>query len=396
MLDFDPNALTIPCGHFIAGALVPRPGVMDVRRPSDGEAYAALPVADAAMVDRAVESARAAFAGSTWVLQAPRARARVMRRWADLIETHRLELARLEAVGSTRPIAQAASWDVPYLAETIRFFAEFADKHGGEVAATHPDQLGMMITEPYGVVAAIVPWNFPLVMAGWKIGPALAAGNAVVLKPSEMTPFSAVRLAELAVEAGVPAGILNVVQGDGATTGDALVKHPGVAKITFTGSTAAGRAIMATSAMHGLKPVTLELGGKSPQLVFADADPELASACITKSILGNAGQVCVAGSRLIVHRRLQDELLERPSQKLAEAAPGPTWCATTAYSPIISQRQLERVDGIVRQTVDEGAEAVVGGGRCRASATAPSMPRPYWRGSMAACRPCARRSSGRC
>jgi aldehyde dehydrogenase (NAD+) len=284
-----------------------------------------------------------------------------MRRWADLVEANIGELARLEAAGSTRPIAQATAWDVPYLAETIRFFAEFADKHGGEVAATHPDQLGLMITEPYGVVAAITPWNFPLVMAGWKIAPALAAGNAVVLKPSEMTPFSVVRLAELAIEAGVPAGILNVVQGDGPTTGDALVRHPEVAKITFTGSTAAGRTIMATAAMHGLKPVTLELGGKSPQLVFFDADPELAAACIARSILGNAGQVCVAGSRLIVHRKLRDELIDRLSARMAEAAPGLTWRADTAYSPIISQRQLERVDGIVRRPLNAGAEAVVGG-----------------------------------
>jgi aldehyde dehydrogenase (NAD+) len=193
----------------------------------------------------------------------------------------------------------------------LRFFAEFADKYGGEVAATQSDRFGMVITEPRGVIAAIAPWNFPLVMAGWKLAPALAAGNAVVLKPSEMTPVSVLRPAELAIEAGLPRGIFNIVQGTGAEAGDALCRHPDVAKITFTGSTKTGAAIMATAALNGVKPVTLELGGKSPQIVFEDADIDLAASCIARSILGNAGQVCVAGSRLLVHRNLRDALLDR-------------------------------------------------------------------------------------
>ena len=362
MLDFDPATLELPKGHFIDGALLADPREpIAVRRPSDGAVYSEVPMADAETVDRAVRNARDAQRSSDWARQAPRARAGVLRRWADLIDQQCIALAQLEALGSTRPIAQAAGWDVPYLAETIRFFAELADKHGGDVAPTADGQLGFTVTEPYGVVAAIAPWNFPLVMAGWKLAPALAAGNAVVLKPSELTPLSALYLAELAVEAGMPAGLFNVIQGDGPTTGDALCRHPDVAKITFTGSTATGAAIMTASAESGIKPVTLELGGKSPQLVFADADAELAARCVARGILGNAGQVCVSGSRLVVHRRLQDEVLERTTALMSQVTPGPTWQEATGFSPIISAKQFDRIDGLVKSTVGQGAELLIGG-----------------------------------
>jgi aldehyde dehydrogenase (NAD+) len=362
MLSFDPRLIAVPTGHFIDGALVAdATGDLPVRRPCDGAVYTKLPLASADVVDRAVSSAKKAFRTSDWAKRPPRERARVMRRWADLVDANRQELARLEAVGSTRPIAQADGWDVPYLAETIRFFAEFADKYGGEVAATQSDRFGMVITEPRGVIAAIAPWNFPLVMAGWKLAPALAAGNAVVLKPSEMTPVSVLRLAELAIEAGLPSGIFNIVQGTGAGAGDALCRHPDVAKITFTGSTKTGAAIMATAALNGVKPVTLELGGKSPQIVFEDADIDLAASCIARSILGNAGQVCVAGSRLLVHRNLRDALLDRVAMLARDVKPGSTWYTGTSFSPIISAGQLDRVNSIVHRTVAEGAEALIGG-----------------------------------
>lgn len=361
MLDFDPATPTLPCGHFIDGVLVADSSQpITVRRPSDGAAYAEVPTANAEMVDRAVGSALSAFRQTDWARQAPRDRAGILCRWADLIETNCIELARLEALGSTRPIAQAAGWDVPYLAKTIRFFAELADKHGGEVAATAEGQFGLTVSEPYGVIAAIAPWNFPLVMTGWKLAPALAAGNTVVLKPSEMTPLSVLYLAQLAVEAGLPPGVFNVIQGDGPLTGNALCRHPDVAKITFTGSTATGATIMAASAESGVKPVTLELGGKCPQLVFEDANAELAAACVARGILGNAGQVCVAGSRLIVHRSLYDEVVERTSALMSQVTPGPTWQEATGFSPIISRPQLERLHGIVRRTLDHGAEALIG------------------------------------
>lgn len=364
MLDFNPDDVEIPNGHFIDGALVGGGAErLTVRRPSDNQAYADLSVADADLVDRAVTSAQRAFDATDWARGAPRDRARVLRRWADLIEADGQELGRLEALGSTRPIADFLAVDLPYAADCVRFFAEFADKLGGEVAATRSEQLGMVISEPYGVVAAISPWNFPVTQAVTKISPALAAGNAVVLKPSEMTPFSALRLARLALEAGMPAGIFNVLQGDGAVTGDALCRHPGIGKISFTGSTRTGAAIMATSAFNGLKPVTLELGGKSPQLVFADADLDKVARSVAGSIFGNAGQVCVAGSRLIVQRSVADALIERVAALSRSLRPGPTWSGRTSFAPIVSIGQLDRIDGIVRRTVAAGGEAVIGGRR---------------------------------
>jgi aldehyde dehydrogenase (NAD+) len=362
MNSFDPASVAVRSAHFIAGEYVGDTAAMDVLRPSDGAVYAGLPIADAAMVDRVVMNAWTAFKTSDWSRRAPRERARSMRHWAELIEADVATLAPLEAVGSTRPIADAARWDIPYAAESIRFFSEFADKIGGEVAATRADHLGMTITEPYGVIAAIAPWNFPLVMAVWKIAPALAAGNAVVLKPSEMTPFSVLRLAELAVAAGIPPGIFNVVQGDGRVTGDALCRHPKIGKVTFTGSSQTGAAIMTACAQTGTKPVTLELGGKSPQLVFADA-PDIGRVArrVAAAISGNAGQVCVAGSRLIVEKTVAPRLIDGIASVFAALRPGMTWASGTTLSPIISARQMQRVDGIVARTLASGAELLLGG-----------------------------------
>jgi aldehyde dehydrogenase (NAD+) len=362
--DFDPDTVAPRGGHYIGGAWQAGRGAIRVRRPSDGREYAEIPDAGAEVVDQAVTLAHTALHESGWARQAPRERAKVMRRWADLIEADAVALGRLEAVCSTRPVTDAINWDVPFTAEGIRFFSEFADKHGGDVTATRTDHLGMVIAEPFGVVGAIAPWNFPLVMATWKCAPALAAGNAVVLKPSELTPFSMLRLAELAVEAGFPAGILNVVNGFGHTTGEAIVRHPGVGKITFTGSTRTGSAIMSRCAAAGPKPVTLELGGKCPQLVFADiADIERVAACIARSIIGNAGQVCVAGSRLILQRGIAAPLLERIATNISRIKAGPTWRADTSFSPIISASQFDRVSGMVDRTVQSGARAMTGGRR---------------------------------
>ena len=232
MTGFNPDQISLPhANNFIGGRRVAGRGpALVVRRPSDGRVQAELDSVDADQLTEAVESAQRAYRTSGWAQSDPRARMKVMRRWADLIEADASTLAPLEALGSTRMLKEINAWDLSYTAETIRFFAEWADKVGGEVAATTPDKLGLTITEPYGVVAAIAPWNLPLVMAGWKIAPAIAAGNSIVLKPSEMTPFSIVRLAELAIEAGLPAGIFNVVQGDGRSVGDParhllLVRH---------------------------------------------------------------------------------------------------------------------------------------------------------------------------
>jgi aldehyde dehydrogenase (NAD+) len=359
---FDPHQVLVSSAHFIGGTYRYGPAELDVKRPSDGERYAGLPIANISLVDEAVENAWHAFKSSDWASRPPRERARTLRRWADLVEADAERLGPLEAVGSTRPINDVVGWDIPYVAEGIRFFAEFADKLGGEVAATRTDHLGMQIADPYGVIGAIAPWNFPLSMAGWKVAPALAAGNAVVLKPSELTPFSVLRLAELAIVAGIPAGIFNVVQGDGATTGDALCRHPKIAKITFTGSTQTGSTIMAACALTGPKPVTLELGGKSPQIVFADA-PDLARTAktIANGITGNAGQVCVSGARLIVHRAALEPLLTDIIASFKAHIPGCTWDADTTLPPIVSERQAQRIEGIVARGRAMGAEVLCGG-----------------------------------
>ncbi len=341
---------------------MPDAGRIPVRRASDNQVHAELPLADAAAVDAAVQDAWKAWRTSDWARRAPRERARVLRRWADLIEADVQGLAPLEAVCSTRPVRDASAWDVPFTAEGLRFFAEYADKVGGEVAATRHDHLGMVVAEPYGVVGAITPWNFPLVMVSWKVGAALAAGNAVVLKPSELTPFSAVRLAELAIEAGVPPGLFNVVQGDGRTTGDALTRHPLVSKMTFTGSTQTGAAIMATCALQGPKPVTLELGGKSPQLVFDDApDLDRLAGIIAGAITGNAGQVCVAGSRLIVQRGVAEQLVDRIAARFAALRPGATWDNAATLPPIISAAQAARILDIVERARGPGVRVRSGG-----------------------------------
>lgn len=361
---FDPDSVPFERGHYIGGKVVDDAGEhLTVARPSDLIPYADLPQGTADTVDRAVASARHALDSSGWGRQAPRERARAMRRWADLIEKHQEELGKLEALGSTRPISQAVGGDVASVAEGIRFFSEWADKLGGDVAATRSNDLGMILSEPYGVVGAITPWNFPLSMASWKAGPALAAGNAIVLKPSELTPFSTVRLAQLAVEAGIPAGIFNVVHGSGPVTGEAISRHPDIAKVSFTGSTRTGVAVMKAAAESGVKPVTLELGGKSPQLVFADADLERAADCIAGSMLANAGQACVAGSRLIVERSAEEPLVRLLRQKLAGAAAGHTWKASTNYAPIISETQARRIDRILRDSLAQGAECIIGGQR---------------------------------
>lgn len=351
----------LPNGHFIDGAYLPGPEAIEVISPSTGQRLGAIPRADAGVVDLAVAAARAALARSNWGGIAPRDRLRALQAWADLIEAEAGRLAWLEAVCSSRPLAHAQAGDIPVTAEQIRFFAEFADKEGGSLVPTPDSAFGFIADEPYGVVGAITPWNFPANMAGWKIGPALAAGNAVVIKPSEMTPYSTLYLAELAVRAGIPAGLLNVVLGDGPVTGAAISGHPGIDKLSFTGSTAAGAAIMENIARSGIKPMTLELGGKSPMVVFADADLDLAADCLDRGIMPNAGQFCVAGSRILVEESIAADLAARLTARFARYAPTDTLAATPGFSPIISDRQLRRIDGIVQASRAAGGEILCGG-----------------------------------
>lgn len=366
---FDPDTLSLPGGHFIDGAAIDERGGgavpggprMAVLRPSDCRTAGDIPVADVELVDRAVQSASAALRASGWAARPPRDRARILRRWADLIDEHRETLSRLEAVVSTRIVGEVRARDAKVCAEVLRYFAEWADKFDGQATPSPGDALAFVLHEPYGVVGAIVPWNFPLILSAWKFAPALAAGNAVVLKPSELTPYSILLVARLAIEAGLPPGLFNIVQGDGAT-GAALIRHPEVAMVTFTGSTATGTRILQEVA-PSMKPVTLELGGKGPQLVFADAAPSLERIAdlVTRGFTINAGQACYAGSRLVVQRAVKDRLLDLIVRRTAGMTAGATWDARTTLAPVASQRQCDRIAAIVSGALDRGATALTGG-----------------------------------
>jgi aldehyde dehydrogenase (NAD+) len=362
---FDPNLEKLPTDSYIGGRrAIGNGSEIAVQRPSDGHVAARFAGADAATVDEAVENGWQAFKTSDWARGEPRRRGAVLRRWADLVERHTEELARLESLSSSRVIAETRIRDVTITAELIRFYGECADKIDGQVLSTREDVFSLTMREPYGVVGAIAPWNVPMVLATAKVAPALAAGNAVVLKPSEMTPFTALRLAELAIEAGLPAGLFNVVVGYGQEAGSPLVRHPKVGVISFTGSTATGKAVMIDAANSGLKPVSLELGGKSPQLVFADIpDIDQVAATIASGVSRNAGQLCYCGSRLVVERKIADELLDKVLALLWDAKPGPTWNLNTTLAPIISHKQTDRIADILHRTRQAGDEVLLGGGR---------------------------------
>jgi len=362
MSSFDPDSFDLPLGHFINGRVESSStGSIAVSRPSDGKQYGELPVAGAVIVDKAVSAAKAAQAH--WAGLQPRERIAILRNWAAKVTEHTADLARIESATSTRPISDVISGDIPHLVESILFFSELADKRGGSVAPTGTQSFGFTVKEPYGVIGAILPWNYPLGVAGWKIAPALAGGNGVVVKPSEMTPASVILLARLAIEAGLPVGLLNIVQGTGPETGSLLTRHPDIDKLTFTGSTRAGRLIAEESARHGLKPLTLELGGKSPQVVFADADLERAAKAIARSILNNGGQECVAGSRVIVERSVSAKLTELLIHNMSAVTPGETWLDTTNYAPIVSLRQAQSVEADIALALDNGGKLLAGGQR---------------------------------
>ena len=274
-------------------------------------------------VGRAVKAARTSFDDRRWADQSPANRKRILLKLADLIRANRDELALLESLDVGKPIRDTLAVDVPSAAKTIQWYAETIDKVYGEVGPTGPDALSLVTREPIGVVAAIVPWNYPLIVTAWKLGAALATGNSVVLKPASQSPLTALRLAELAAEAGLPDGVLNVVPGPGAVIGDALARDPAVDKIAFTGSTEVGRSLLRAVGETDVKAITLELGGKSPQVVLADVgDLEVAADTIGMGIFYNSGQSCNAGSRLIVHRSVREELVERIAALGRQLAPG--------------------------------------------------------------------------
>jgi aldehyde dehydrogenase (NAD+) len=343
---FDPNKVELTLGSLIAGVFVAGEGdSFEIVRPSDGKIVKSERGASPAQVDRAVQAARKSHASGIWADAPPRHRAQVFRKWADLVEANAQELVALESLVSTRLATEVATRDIPVTVAIIRYYGELIDKIEGEVYSSPHDIWSLGIREPYGVVAAISPWNVPLLLATTKIAPALAAGNAVILKPSEFTAYSIKRVAQLAIEAGLPADHIAVLVGTGAQTGHALVTHPEVDYVSFTGSTATGRQVMSDAALSGPKPVSLEMGGKGPQIVFADADLDAAARVIASSVVRNAGQICYAGTRLVVDRTVADDMIERISGLVSDVVAGPTWARQTTLAPILSLKQPDRRRG---------------------------------------------------
>jgi gamma-glutamyl-gamma-aminobutyraldehyde dehydrogenase len=336
----------------------------ETENPASGEVIATVAAGDETDIDLAVAAARRSFEDGRWSRMAPADRKKVLLRFADLIEASTDELATLDSLEAGKPITDTRDVDLPDTVKTFRWYAEAIDKVFDAVAPTGPDALGLIVREPIGVVGAVVPWNFPILMATWKIAPALAAGNSMIVKPSRLSSLSAIRLAELAAEAGVPDGVLNVVPGPGGAAGAALGRHMDVDKVTFTGSTEVGRLFLQYSAESNLKEVTLECGGKSPALVLASTpDLDLVTEQVLFGALMNMGENCSCGSRLIVHRSVQDELVERLAAGLDAWPVGDPMDEATRVGPMIERPHLDKVMGYIDRGRAEGARIAAGGGR---------------------------------
>ncbi len=342
-------------------------GTFESINPANGRRLADVAACDVADVEAAVASARAAFRSGRWSGMAPANRKRVLQKFADLVLANRDELALLETLDMGKPISDSLKIDVPSAARCIHWYAESIDKLYDEVAPTGPRALATITREPVGVVGAIVPWNFPLIMAAWKIGPVLAAGNSLVLKPSEKSPLTAIRIAALAHEAGIPEGVFNVVPGLGHTAGKALASSMDVDCIAFTGSTATGKLVMQYAAQSNLKRVGLECGGKSPNIVMADCpDLDKAATAAAFAIFFNQGEMCSAGSRLLVEESIKDDLLERIAIVARKLVPGDPLDPATRLGAIVDEGQMQRVLGFIDSGREEGATLRLGGSRVRA------------------------------
>ncbi len=353
---------------FIDGRFVPAASgrTFDDVAGRDGRVITRVAEGGTEDIDRAVAAARRAFDDRRWADMSPAKRKIILLKFAESIRAHRDELALLESLDVGKPIRDTLAIDVSSAAKTIQWFAETIDKLYGEVGPTGPDALSLVTREPIGVVGAIVPWNYPLIVTAWKLGAALSTGNSVVLKPASASPLSALKLAELASAAGLPDGVLNVVPGPGAVLGEALARHPGVDKIAFTGSTDVGKSLLRAIGDTDIKAISLELGGKSPQLVLADVgNLEAAASAIGWGIFYNSGQTCNAGSRLVVHRSVRQELVERIAEMGRGLAPGEPLDPETRLGSIVDDRQLDKVLGYVELGRQEGATVVAGGERVR-------------------------------
>jgi acyl-CoA reductase-like NAD-dependent aldehyde dehydrogenase len=338
----------------------------DSINPATGKLLARVAAGDAEDVNRAVTSARAAFRKGSWSSLAPAKRKKILLRFAELIREHSEELALLETLDMGKPISDSLKVDVPGAARCIQWYAEAIDKVYDQVAPVGPGALALITREPLGVVGAIVPWNFPLAMAAWKMGPILAAGNSLVLKPSEKSPLTALKAAELAIEAGLPPGVLNVVPGLGQQAGKALALHMDVDAIAFTGSTATGHAIMQYAGQSNLKRVSLECGGKSPNIVLADyPDLDKAATAAAWAIFYNQGEMCSAGSRLLLQEGIEEAVLEKVQAIGRTLQPGDPLDPATRLGAIVDETQMKRVLGYIDSGREAGASIRFGGRRAR-------------------------------
>lgn len=342
--------------HAVSGRL------FATHNPATENAIASISEADREDADLAIAAAERALREGPWAKMTGAQRGRILYRMAALMRERFEEFVQLESLDGGKPVSATRRQDIPAAIDCLEYYAGWADKLTGRVVPVRGDALTYTMREPVGVVAAIVPWNFPLMNAVWKVAPALACGCTVVLKPAELTPLTALRLGALALEAGLPPGVLNVLPGYGATVGAALVEHPSVSKISFTGSPAVGKQIMRAAAANGTR-VGLELGGKSPNVVFADAEIEAAVRASSSGIFFNAGQVCSAGSRILVQDRIHDEFVERLAARAKSIRVGDPQSADTTMGPIISAKQLGRVIEYIDSGRHEGAEIVTGGSR---------------------------------
>ena len=351
---------------FIDGTF--RPAASGARFPTEnpatGQQLAEIAAGDIEDIDIAVRAARRAFDAGVWSKRSPTERKQVLLRFAGLLEANLEELAQLEALDAGKPITDCREVDIPETVRTFRWYAEALDKVFDAVAPTGHEALGLIIREPIGVVGAVLPWNFPLMMAAWKAAPALASGNSLIIKPAELTSLSTLRMAELAAEAGIPDGVLSVVPGLGETAGQALGRHMDVDALSFTGSTEVGRMFLRYSSESNLKEIVLECGGKSPQVIMADS-PDLDYVADQVLFAGfmNMGENCTCGSRLIVHRSVRDELIDKLVAKTADWPVGDPLDPATRIGPMIERPHLDKVLGYIEAGRAEGARVVVGGSR---------------------------------
>jgi len=331
--------------------------------PSTGEDICQVAEADTEDVDKAVRAARAAFEHGPWRTMRSSERGRLLHRLADLIEKHADELARLESLDSGKPLSIAKGVDVVKTIACYRYFGGWADKIHGKTIPIDGDFLCYTRHEPIGVVGQIIPWNFPMLMMAWKLAPALATGNTVVLKPAEQTPLSALRIGELILEAGFPEGVVNILTGFGPTAGAAITRHMDIDKVAFTGSTEVGRLVMEAAAKSNLKPVTLELGGKSPNIIFADVDLDEAVEGAHMGIFANQGQSCCAGSRVFVEESIYDRFVAKSIARAQRRVVGDPFDPATDSGPLVDQTQIDRVMSYVDLGLADGATLACGGER---------------------------------